>query len=53
MDSRLTADLKALRELASHEYDPAKLLALTETICELMGQQSETNQSQRRTQKPQ
>jgi len=44
MNSSLTPDLKALCELASHEYDPAKLLAITEKICELMEQQSEINQ---------
>jgi len=44
MNSRLTPDLKALCELASHEYDPAKLLALAEKIWELMEQQRETNQ---------
>jgi len=40
MSSSLSPELKALCELASREYDPAKLLELTNQISDLLGQQN-------------
>jgi hypothetical protein len=46
METSLSPELQALCELASHEQDPKKLLALTERINQLLEQQERKKASQ-------